>query len=183
MLLDSRNNLFDFRFPKNFIPQKIAKKYKSYLNRMPGNIIEEPIDFINYTIQGINLPGMGYDPVVQQEYPGRNIQWRSSLPTQELFQKEFTVTFQLVDGFINYWILLDTLNYYYSFDTKPYFIDNLTIRILDAEGHVVVTVLIKRPFIKNIGELNLSFASNVAEFTTFDLSIGYNELEIIIELD
>jgi hypothetical protein len=36
---------------------------------------------------------------------------------------------------------------------------------------------------KNMGDLSLSFASNVAEFTTFDVTFGYNELDIKIELD
>ena len=63
MLLDARNNLFEFHFPRNFIPKEISDKYKPYLNRMPGNIIEEPLDFLNYTIQSVNLPGMGFEPV------------------------------------------------------------------------------------------------------------------------
>jgi len=58
MILNSRNNLYNFKFPRNFIPKEVADKYKKYLNRMPGNILTEPIDFINYSIQGINLPGM-----------------------------------------------------------------------------------------------------------------------------
>ena len=49
MLLDARNNLFEFHFPRNFIPKEIADKYKPYLNRMPGNVIEDPLDFLNYT--------------------------------------------------------------------------------------------------------------------------------------
>jgi hypothetical protein len=183
MLLDARNNLFQFSFPRNFIPKEISDKYKPYLNRMPGNVIEEPIDFINYTIQSINLPGMGFEPVTQAQYPGRNIVWRNTLPTQELFQKEFTVTFQLVDGYINYWILLDTLNYYYRFSNGQKFIEDLNVRMTDSEGNILVTARIKRPLIKNIGDLSMSFASNVAEFSTFELSIGYNELEVIIELD
>ena len=41
MILNSRNNLFNFKFPRHFIPAEVADKYKKYLNRMPGNIIEE----------------------------------------------------------------------------------------------------------------------------------------------
>ena len=33
MILNSRNNLFDFRFPSNFIPSEVADKYKDYLER------------------------------------------------------------------------------------------------------------------------------------------------------
>jgi hypothetical protein len=183
MLLNARDNLFQFGFPRTFIPKEVADKYRQYLNRIPGNIIEEPIDFINYTIQSINFPGMGFDPVQQAQYPGRQILFRSSLPVQELFQKELTVTFQLVDGYINYWILLDTLTYYYNFSTEKPYSEALNLRILDSEGNGLVTATMKKTLIKSISDLQMSFASNVAEFKTFDLSIAYNELEVRVELD
>ena len=183
MLSNARDNLFQFGFPRTFIPKVVADKYRKYLNRIPGNLIEEPLDFINYTIQSINLPGMGYDPVQQAQYPGRQILFRNSLPVQELFQKELTVTFQLVDGYINYWILLDTLSYYYSFETEKPYTDDLNLRILDSEGNALVTATLKKPLIKSLSDLDMSFASNVAEFKTFDLSIAYNEFEVRIELD
>jgi hypothetical protein len=94
-----------------------------------------------------------------------------------------TVTFQLVDGYINYWILLDTLTYYYNFDTEKPYIDDLNLRILDSEGNALITSTIRKPLIKSISDLQMSFASNVAEFKTFDLSIGYNEFEVRVELD
>ena len=79
MLLNARNNLFEFNFPKTFMPDEVSEKYKQYLNRIPGNVIEEPLAFINYTIQSINIPGIGYDAVEQQQYPGRNVQWLNHL--------------------------------------------------------------------------------------------------------
>ena len=182
MLYNSRNNLFQFNFPKTFMPKEISKKYKTYLNRIPGNVIEEPIDFINYTIQSINIPGMGFDPVEQAKYPGRSIQWRDARPEQELFQKEATITFQLVDGFINYWMMLDILKHYYSFQNPQPFIEDLNVRMLDGERHSIVTARLSRVLMKSISDLSLSYASNVAEFTTFDLTIGYNELDVVIEL-
>ena len=48
MILSARNNQFKFEFPRNFIPKEIADKYKPYLNRMPGSMIKEPIDYFNY---------------------------------------------------------------------------------------------------------------------------------------
>jgi hypothetical protein len=183
MLLNARDNLFQFGFPRTFIPKEVGDKYKKYLNRLPGNLIEEPIDFINYTIQSINFPGMGYDPVQQAQFPGRNILFRDSKPVQELFQKELTVTFQLVDGYINYWILLETLAYYYNFSTEQPYIGDLNMRILDSEGNSLVTVTMNKVLIRTISDLQMSFASNVAEFKTFDLSLAYNDIEIKVELD
>ena len=183
MILNARENSFQFNLPRKFIPDAIAKKYKPYLNRIPGNLIEEPIDFVNYTLQSINLPGMGFDAVEQDRKYGRKLQYRSSMPTQELFEKELTITFQLVDGYINYFILMETLAYYYKFENKKPFTDDLNIRLLDAEGNALVTSRLMRPLIKSLSDLQFSFASNVAEFTTFDLTLGYNRFEVVIELD
>src|ERR1017187_2113457 len=170
MILNARDNLFQFNFPKTFMPKVVAEKWKKYLNRIPGNVITEPLDFINYTVQSINLPGMGYEPIIQNRNPGRNWAFRSTLPEQELFQKEFTITFQLIDGYVNYWMLQEMLAYYYQFNNKKMYIDDLNIRITDAEGNVLITARIIQPLIKNISELQMSFASNVAEFKTFDRS-------------
>jgi len=57
MILSARNNQFKFEFPRNFIPKEISDKYKPYLNRMPGAMIKEPIDYFNYGIQSMNLRG------------------------------------------------------------------------------------------------------------------------------
>ena len=59
----------------------------------------------------------------------------------------------------------------------------MNLRILDSEGNALVTATLKKPLIKSLSDLDMSFASNVAEFKTFDLSIAYNEFEVRIELD
>lgn len=183
MLLNARDNLFEFNFPRNFIPEHIAKKYKPYLTRIPGNLIEEPVDFINYTIQAINVPGFGYDPVEQTRRGGRKIQYRDSKPETELSQKELIVQFQLVDGYINYWMLLETLKYYYDMDTEEPFCENLNLRMTDGEGNALVTARLIAVLMRQIDDLDMSFASNVAEFRTFNVTFAYNFLDIIIELD
>ena len=43
MILNSRNNSFDFRFPRKFIPEEVAAKYKKYLNNVPGSLLSEPV--------------------------------------------------------------------------------------------------------------------------------------------
>ncbi len=183
MLLNSRDNLFEFNFPRQFIPKHIAEKYKPYLNRIPGNVIEEPIDFLNYTIQAINIPGFSYEPVEQNKPLGRKQQYRSSFPETEMYQKELIVQFQLVDGYINYWMLLEILKYYYDYQTEQPYLDNLNLRITDGEGNALVTAQLKAVLMRQIDDLNMSFASNVAEFRTFNVTFVYNFLDILIETD
>ena len=183
MILNSRNNAFDFRFPRKFIPEEVAEKYKKYLNKVPGSMLAEPIDFFNYSIQGINIPGVSFDPVSQSDNDGSIRYHRGAQPIQNTIERQFTVTMQLLDGFINYWIMMDTLLYYYARSTKQPYTDPLTLRILDAEGASVAYMEFQKPIMNSINELNLNFAENVADFSTFEVTFYYNKLDLRIELN
>ena len=45
--LSGKNNNFRFAFSKPFIPQEIEDKYSPVLNRIPGNMCENVLDFVN----------------------------------------------------------------------------------------------------------------------------------------
>ena len=183
MILSARNNQFKFDFPRNFIPESIAKKYKPFLTRIPGGLIKEPIDYWNYGIQSINLPGPSFDPVTQTDYPGNTRAFRSSIPTQQLFDKSLTVTMQAFDGYVNYWMAIEMFDYYYKLSGKhPYLPEGVGVQMLDADGTVFVTVQLKDMFISNIGALDLNFSSNTVEFQTFDLEFTYNILDVIVNV-
>ena len=183
MILNSRSNLYNFKFPRTFIPQSIIDKYKPYLNKMPGNIISEPIDYINCAIQGITVPGISFDPVQETPNDGTIMYKRGYVPVQNLINREFSVEMQLLDGFINYWILTDTLLYYYDRSTERPYTDDLKLQILDAEGLHVMSAVFEKPIMKSINELSLNMSSNVAEFTTFSVDFTYNKFNLINELD
>ncbi len=184
MILNSRNNLFLFNFPIAFIPDEIKDRYSKYLNRIPGNMITRPIDFINYSVQSVNLPAVSYDPATQVGKHGRTRQYRASVPEQELMSKELTITLQLLDGNINYWILLDTLAFWYQFpQPKPFIPEGTSLRILDSEGNIIVTSEFRKLLFKEIGSLEMSFSNNSQDFTTFDCTFGYDELITKVELD
>ena len=85
MILNSRNNTFDFKFPRNFIPKEVAAKYKQYLTKVPGSVLAEPIDFVNYSVQGVNIPGVSFDPISQADNDGSIRYQRGAVPIQKCF--------------------------------------------------------------------------------------------------
>ena len=183
MILNSRNNTFDFKFPRNFIPAEVAEKYKTYLTKVPGSMLAEPIDFVNYSIQGVNIPGVSFDPISQADNDGSIRYQRGAVPIQNTIERQFTVTMQLLDGFINYWIMMDTLLYYYARSTTEPYTEPLTLRILDAEGASVAYMEFQKPIMNSINELSLNMAQNVAEFNTFEVSFFYNKLDLRLEIE
>jgi hypothetical protein len=182
-MLSSRNNAFDFKLPRKFIPEVVAAKYRKYMDKIPGALLAEPIDIVNYSIQGINIPGVSFDPVTLQDNDGTTRYHRGAVPIQNTITREFTVTMQLLDGYINYWIMMDTLLYYYARSTKEPYCQDLTLRILDSEGASVAYMEFQKPILKSMNDLNLSFSENVAAFNTFELNFVYNKLDLKIEID
>lgn len=183
MILSARNNQFRFDFPRTFIPKVIADKYRPYLNRIPGGLIKEPIDYFNYGIQSMNLPGPSFDPVSQNDFPGNTRNFRSSLPKQELFDKSLTITMQAFDGWVNYWMAVELFDYYYKQDGKnPFVPEGVGLQMLDGEGNVFVTVQLKDMIMTGVSALDLNFSSNTIEFQTFDVDFTYNILDIAVNL-
>jgi hypothetical protein len=133
MLQSAKSNQFRFNFPRAFIPEAIAAKYAKYMNRIPGNIISDPLDLINYSVQSVTLPSFSYTPVEQVDFPGTKRQYRSSLPVTELFAKELTIGMQMFDGHFNYWMMYEIFQYYYEFREKsPYLPDGFRLQMVEA---------------------------------------------------
>ena len=185
MLISARNNQFLFNFPRNFIPKEISDKYKPYLNRMPGNMITEPIDFLNYGIQSLNLPGPTQEEVEQKPFPGNAQKWRGALPLSTTNEPmEVTITMQAFDGYVNYWMAREIFQHYYVLDGKtPFVPEGVGIQIMDSQGNIFVTAKMKRMIFKSLSALDLNFSSNTVEFQTFDMTFVYNDLDIVVDLD
>jgi len=185
MLLSARNNQFLYNFPRTFIPKHIADKYRPYLNKMPGNMITEPIDYLNYGIQSLNLPGPTFDPVTQTDFPGNVRKFRSSLPLSTTDEPmEMTVTLQAFDGYVNYWMAREIFQWYYVQDGKTAYVpEGVGIQVMDSEGIIFVSCKMHRMLYQGLSALDLNFSSNTVEFQTFDMTFVYNDLEIVIDLD
>ena len=63
--LSPRLDLFVFRFPKDFLPEEIEKKYTLLLNQ-EKSLIRTPIEYLNESIQGISFPGIS-DLLIEQQ--------------------------------------------------------------------------------------------------------------------
>ena len=182
MIINSRSSNFLFTFPKGFFSNSIICKYTTYVKRnfLPYDTLE---NFMAAQIQSVTFPTISMDPVQQTRNLGKKQEYKNSVPIADLFTRDLQITFKTLDGYINYWIFLENALEYLSFENKDLYFDDLQMRFLDQEGHVVVTTQYKGTYFKGMTEITASYSDNNPDFKTFTASFGFFKMDILIDHD
>lgn len=200
--LSPRLDLFVFRFPKDFLPEEIEKKYTILLNK-EKSIIKTPIEYLNESVQGISFPGIS-DLLVEQQQISQhpeNLKSQSGLklkrvnveptrnnvtysPNNILSQigGEFTVTLRKNQGLYNYFMMYETIFYKVlkEYDNVTKKDDLFEIDILDSTGKVIGRVKLFQPRIDGIDGLEFSYNKLERQVETFDLKFRFNNIDFDI---
>jgi hypothetical protein len=181
MILNARSNSFYFVFPKGFFPDPIQQKYIDYVKRQP-NPYDTLTSFMNSTIQSINLPSMSMDSSEQVRNLGKRVNYQSATPVQDLFNREFQVSFRIGEGFINYFIMLETVLLKLDFKNPDVFIQNLPVRIMDNQGNILVSLIFKEVTLTSLSSIELNYTQNAPQVYTFQVGFRYNYIDINLEI-
>lgn len=177
MLTPGRSDLFEFEFPVEFVPQKIIDKYKTYLNRRPNVLTDNIREYINQSIQKINIPGFSYDPQTQNQ--GTNtVAFRDSISAQEHAEKQLTVTFLASDGWVNWSALFECYLYHYSFRNSELHTKPFRVFLTDSDGLRLVTLVFSQILFVSFDGFPLDYSDNSQEFKTFDCTFTFNLLHV-----
>ncbi len=182
MILNAMQNGFIFNFPKGFIYPEVVEKYEGYIKRMP--IPYDTVnDFINATIQSVNFPTIRSIDNVEQIRPGGYKQnYKSSTTLQNLIQRDFTVSFKLGEGFINYWVLYENIVRFLDFQNPEQYLPDFRLLLLDNEGIIMASVILQQPIVTSISDLQLNYASTTPQFSTFSIGFRCNYVNVKLEI-
>ena len=180
MRISSQNNQFIFCFPQDFVSRRLEKQFQILMdkNHVPYNDV---IDYINATIKDIVFPSVSYETAEQRVRHGKKIQWREAGNVMDKFQGEIDVTFRSVDSHLNYFMVLQILNDFYL--NKANYFDVVNIKVLDKDGDLIYTVLLKEVIYKSLGELRMAYYATDFNEQTFTIQFAYNFIDIIWELN
>lgn len=165
MFLSGSFNQFKFEFPKVFIPEELNEKYKPFLKRIPGCMIEEPIEFLNYAVKKVSLQlnPQNYVPIEQRDRQTPYVR-RSRSDEHPMFNynKEITITFQTDSSYLIWFLLCDLWEYYYC--TKDKFLPALPgMILLDARGKELYRVSMKDVLFTGVDGLEFNFSDNTVD--------------------
>jgi hypothetical protein len=182
--LSGKNNNFRFAFSKTFIPQEIEDKYSPILNRIPGNMCESVLDFINYSIKSVNiqLSPNGYDVIMQRDRgtPYDRMRRSNAFP-DTLLNKDLTITFQLDQAYIIWSILNEVFMYYYCSGEDKFIPPFPGMEILDCYNKVMYRVDFIDVLFTSVSGLEFDFSSDSVEQKTIETTWKVSKVDINFE--
>jgi hypothetical protein len=205
MILNSRQNGFFVTFPPTFFNKQVQEKYEKYYRNLllPYRNLS---DFMSSTIQSIDFPGFVSDLPFQTRSLSKRQEVQSSKPIADMYTREIKLTFKLTDSYLNYFIFMDNaLNYLdpanvanegslgsvlgnaldadpVRNNNHPYF-DPIRLTLLNNEGYAVSSIIYKRPMLKAMSALNLSYSSVSPKFSVFSATFQYYNFDIEMDYD
>lgn len=195
--LKGRKDLFRILLPKTFLVPQIEEKYAKILRTRKGFYIT-PIDFLNETIQGVQVLGFQNATIQQQQssrgkrpmmdelrkkennfrYPGTDYNYRSPVPPIALTDRTVNIIFRHTLGYLNYFMLFENFWYIFSRDMKyKDILHELTVDIFNEYGSIYAQIVLKDPLIDGMDMLDLSYTEPIANSETFKIDIKYSNFD------
>ena len=182
--LSGKNNNFKFAFSKPFIPQEIEDKYSPILNRIPGNMCDNVLDFLNYSIKSVNIQisPNAYEPITQKDRgtPYDRIRRSNAFP-DSLFNRDMTITFQLDQTYIIWSILTDVYMYYYCSGEDKFIPPFPGMEIMDCYNKIMYRLDFNNVLFTSVSGLEFDFSSDSVEQKTIETTWKVSKVNINFE--
>lgn len=192
--LKGRQDGFRLLFPKEFLVPQIEEKYSKILIDKHGYYIT-PIDFINESIQKVNVLGFQNATIQQHQssrgeptidfsrveqnkflYAATDYNYRNGTSPISLTDRTFNVTFRHSLGYLNYFILFENFWYQFARDMKYNdLIQVLPIDIINERGEIYSRIMLYYPLINSMDMLEFDYSQPVAQSQTFNIEFKYSD--------
>ena len=195
--LKSRKDGFRLLLPKDFLCEEITEKYANIL-KSKKSFIMNPIDFLNETIQKVQVLGFTEGTFQQQQTsrgqsitknPDRYEQnrflhtaadhaYRSEVSPLQLIDKTLNITFKHTLGYVNYFMIFENFWWQYARDRKYKDMRyEFTIELLDNTERVYSRIVLKDPIIHSIDMLDFDYSQPIASSETFTVVFKYSNID------
>ena len=175
-ILNSKINMFQVWFPRNFFYPEIEQRWTPVVKRLKLQY-QTLEDFVNATVQSVSFPEMTLNPVAQPQSQF-NIKYRGGKELEPILDKNLTVTFKLIEGFITYWMFFDQIEMYQKYVESNPFWPSMHISFLDHHGFELLAFEFEKIVPTGMSQFNLNYSTVAAEFNTFTLNLTYNRFKI-----
>lgn len=194
--LRGRQDGFRLLLPKEFIPKNIEEKYTKILQDQRSFIVK-PIDFLNETIQKVDVLGVTDATIMQSQqrlgdypnnlpnaktnnfrYPAADVPYRNVANPEALIDKTLNITFRHTLGYLNYFIIFESFMEHYRRDYKGKDLPKqISVDLLNSKGSIYCKIILENPLIDGIDMLSFDYTQPIAQSQTFTVVFKYSDFK------
>lgn len=195
--LKGRQDGFRLLLPKDFLCQEIEEKYAKIL-RAKKSFYLRPIDFLNETIQKVQVLGFTNATVQQKQsgtgaqfmrmtedrtkqnefmFPSTDYNYRSPNSPLDLIDKTLNIEFRHTLGYMNYFMLYE--NFWYQFARDKVYNDlphNFNVDILNENGSIFARIVLESPLVNGMDMLDFDYTQPIANSQTFKVEFKFSNI-------
>ena len=196
LTLRAQQNAYRLLLPKNFLHKKIEEKYSNIL-QSKHSFFYSPIDFLNESIQKVEVLGFN-NATVQQQQTGRgkpilnpnrvnennflhtstDYNYRSEANPLALIDRTLNVTFRHTVGYLNYLMLFENFWLQYSRDESYVNLPKqFSVDLFNEENVIISRILLSDPVIDSMDMLSFDYTQPVAQDATFRVTFKYSNID------
>lgn len=193
--LPGNKDQFRLLLPSEIIPEEVEEKYTKILVDAKS-FITKPIDFLNETIQKVQVLGFNQGTIEQQQtdkprllrtpgeaynmYGGSSAwQYRSPGSPLSLIDKSVNIDFRHTTGYLNYFLMFESFWYMYSRDTE--YLKNLdfnfNVDLLNTNNEIYSRIVLKNPLMDGMDMLDFDYTQPLAPSATFRCIFKYSDID------
>lgn len=193
--LPPKKDGFRFLLPKELIPEEIEEKYTKILVDAKS-FITKPIDFLNETIQKVQVLGIQSGTIEQQQTDSRSYirlpknvygiqggssphMYRNANSPLALIDKTINIDFRHTLGYVNYFMMFESFWYMFARDYN-YFKDldfKFTIDLLNDRGSIYSRIVLSQPLMDGMDMLDFDFTQPLGQGSTFRCIFKYSDID------
>lgn len=196
LALNGKVNGARILFPKDFLHPEVEEKYTKIL-KAKRSFFTRPIDFINETIQKVEVLGFQEAALMQRQtsrgepiidptrveqnkflHTQSDYAYRSEVSPLELVDKTLNVEFRHTLGYLNYIMLFE--NFWYIYARDMYYKDmirQLKIDLFDEIGEIFCKIVIDDPIINGMDMLSFDYTQRTTAPNSFKIEFKYSNFD------
>lgn len=185
-----RSDAFNVIIPDTFFIDSIIAKYDKFLKQKPYVLFEGIKSMLVESIQSIELPEFGFDPLEQNRIDnnnaGYNIPQASKDSFQKLTEKKIDITFRHTDGFMTYFLMMEHFFKRYEMGPgtnefrQPF--GDIIFETQLAAGPTLCRIYLKKCMLTRVPSLGLTYATPSRDMSTFTCSFAYSDFSTTFEM-
>lgn len=195
--LKGRQDGFRLLLPKDFLCEEIQEKYTKIL-RQKHSYFYTPIDFVNETIQKVQVLGFNNATIPQQQStrgdkpmirpervqqnefmtPSTEYTYRAADSPIALVDRTLNIEFRHTLGYLNYFMLFE--NFWYQYTRDRYYKElprQFNVDILDEIGSIYSRIVLYDPLVNGMDMLDFDYTQPIAQSQTFKMEFKYSNFD------